>query len=163
MSRHLPAKQLVARPEVVVLDGKRAGTPGRAAGTLARTALQLTPDVLRLVERSVATRQRPLAAPPPAALDNRVYTAGVRFTEERHASRLPWARSVTVRTATAWQTSAPPAAAPPSQPDVSARLRRAGLLSVGGAAALAACGLLLRGGLSAAVAVGGRRLRHRAR
>jgi hypothetical protein len=159
MSRQLPAKRPTARPEVVVLDvdvdAQRGGA--RGAGALARTALELTPDVLRLVERSVAARQRPVAAPHAQPVDNRVYTEGLRFTEERHESRLPWARNVTVRTATSWRTSAPAVVAPETEPDTVARLRRAGLLGVGGAAALAACGLLLNRGLSAAV--GGRRLR----
>jgi hypothetical protein len=159
MSRQLPAKRPTARPAVVVLDGdvdaRRSGA--RGAGALARTALELTPDVLRLVERSVAARQRPAADPPARPVDTRVYTEGLRFTEERHESRLPWARNVTVRTATSWRTSAPAAAAPLDEPDMGARLRRAGLLGVGGAAALAACGLLLNRGLSAVA--GGRRLR----
>jgi hypothetical protein len=113
------------------------------------------------VERSVAARQRPVSAPAGPPADNRVYTEGLRFTEERHESRLPWARSVTVRTATSWRTSAPALVAPEAAPDAGARLRRAGLLGVGGAAALAACGLLLNRGLSAAI--GGRRLRRSGR
>ena len=159
MSRQLPATanstQPAQRSDVVVLETER-GARGRAAGSIARTALQLTPDVLRLIERS---RSAAVATAPPPAVDQRVYTEGVRFTEERHESRLPWARNVTVRTATAWQTSAPSSSTSASVPDseLSARLRRAGLMSVGGAAALAACGLLLKSGVAAAL--GGRRVR----
>lgn len=155
MSKQVPAllPPRRDRPEVLVLDGERAAARPAApkSAALARLALQLTPDVLRLVERSVAARgQQPAAAPPPVAtaVEERVYAQGVRFSEVEYDSRLPWARKVTVRSATAWTTSAPAQPAAVVADDARGwRLRRAGLLGIGGAAAVAALGLLVKGGL----------------
>lgn len=140
MTRGLPARRTVERPDVIVLDGALPATPARATGALARLALQLTPAALQAVEHLLARRQQTELAASPR--DARVYTDVVRVSEIEYEPRMPFRSKVTVRTATAWSISEPSPAPSPPPLTVGARLWRAGAFGVGGAAAIAALGLL---------------------
>jgi hypothetical protein len=153
MSKNLPAPlqpQQPARPPVVVLDGTERRPRASAGGSLARFLLNVTPDLLRVVERSVEARNAARSQAPvqlvQTAQDRRIFTSGMSVTEYDVDMRLPFVRHLTVRRASAWATDAPyvaPDAGP--EPARGGRLRRAGLMSVGGALALAALGLVARG------------------
>ena len=148
MSRQLPVplrpgrtESRVERPEVIVLDTRSGGS--RGSSTLGRLLVSLTPDIVRAVERSLIQRSDMRSAAPLVRPDARAYRGGIQISEVEYDTRLPFLRKVTVRKASAWTSDLPfvePA------PEVSTRrggkLRRAGILSVGGAFALAALGLL---------------------
>ena len=148
MSRQLPvplrpgrSEPRVERPEVIVLDSRSAGSRGTSA--FGRLLLSLTPDLIRAVERSLAQRNESRAATPVVRQDTRAYRGGVQLSEVEYDTRLPFLRKVTVRKASAWTSDLPfvdPVVEAPSRRG--GKLRRAGLLSVGGAFALAALGLL---------------------
>ena len=141
MSRQLPVPLRPERSEVIVLDSR----VGKSRGTSAfgRLLVSLTPDLIRAVERSLTQRNAPASVAPATRQDARAYHGGVQLSEVEYDTRLPFLRKVIVRKASAW-TSDTPFVLP--VPDTSSRrggkLRRAGILSVGGAFALAALGLL---------------------
>ena len=148
MSRQLPVplrpgriQPRVERPEVIVLDARSAGSRGTSA--LGRLLVSLTPDLIRAVERSLAQRNESRPVTPAIRQNARAYRGGVHLSEVEYDMRLPFLRKVTVRTASAW-TSDLPFVEPASETANrrGGKLRRAGLLSVGGAFALAALGLL---------------------
>lgn len=149
MSRQLPvplrqgrSEPRVARPEVLVIDSRSNAARGTSA--FGKLLLSLTPDLIRVVERSLAQREQQRAATPLIQPDAaRAYRGGIQLSEVEYDTRLPFLRKVTVRKASAW-TSDQPFVAPVAEPAPRRHgsLRRAGLLSVGGAFALAALGLL---------------------
>jgi hypothetical protein len=153
MSRQLPvplrpgrSESRVERPEVVVLESRSNAARGSSA--FGKLLLSLTPDLIRVVEQSLAQRSErekraasqitPLVQP-----DMRAYRGGIQLSEVEYDTSLPFLRKVTVRKASAW-TSDFPFVAPVAEPASrrSSGLRWAGLVSVGGAVALAALGLL---------------------
>jgi hypothetical protein len=67
----------------------------------------------------------------------RIVTDAIQYSEIEYNSRVPFVRKVTVRTATSWTTSAP-ALLPEAEEASGTLLRRAGMLGVGGAVAVAA-------------------------
>lgn len=115
----------------------------RKASTLGRLLVSLTPDVLRVVERSIAKRQESPVSIPATRKDSRVYQGGVQLSEVEYDMSLPFLRKVTVRQASAWSSDVPfiPSVRD-TEPRRSGKLRRAGMVSVGGAFVLAAVGLL---------------------
>jgi|GEM_PF-939214 len=149
MSRQLPvplrpgrSEPRVERPEVIVLEPRSNVSRGSAA--FGKALLALTPDLIRAVERSLAQRDDKRAATPFVQPDSRAYRGGVQMSEVEYDTALPFLRKVTVRKASAW-TSDLPFVAPEPQPSSrrGGKLRRAGLLSVGGAFVLAALGLIV--------------------
>lgn len=148
MSRQLPVplrtgrtEPRVERPEVIVLDARAGGSRGTSA--FGRLLLSLTPDLIRAVEHSLAQRNESRSSAPAIRQDARAYRGGVQLSEVEYDTSLPFLRKVTVRKASAWTTDLPfvePVSETPSRRG--GKLRRAGLLSVGGAFALAALGLL---------------------
>jgi len=124
-----------------VLNTRSGGS--RGSSTLGRLLVSLTPDLVRAVERSLAQRSETRSAAPLVRPDARAYRGGIQLSEVEYDTRLPFLRKVTVRKASAWMSDTPFV-----QPVVDApgrrggKLRRAGMLSVGGAFALAALGLL---------------------
>ncbi len=126
---------------MIVLDRRAAGSRGTAP--LGRLLVSLTPDLIRAVERSLAQRTESRPAAPVVRQDARAYRSGVQLSEVEYDTRLPFLRKVTVRKASAWTSDLPfvqPASETPDRRG--GKLRRAGMLSVGGAFALAALGLL---------------------
>jgi hypothetical protein len=105
--------------------------------------VSITPDLIRVVERSIAQRNESRASTPIVRQDARVYRGGVQLSEVEYDTNLPFLRKVTVRKASAW-TSDLPFVDLTSQPTAQrgGKLRTAGLLSVGGALALAAVGVI---------------------
>jgi hypothetical protein len=150
MSRQLPVpirpgrtESRVERPEVIVLDTRSDASRGSSA--LGRLLVSLTPDIIRAVERSLSQAQRSdmRSAAPPIRPDARAYRGGIQISEVEYDTRLPFLRKVTVRKASAWSSDTPfvqPLLDTPGRRG--GKLRRAGILSVGGAFALAALGLL---------------------
>lgn len=129
------------RPEVIVLDSRAAGS--RGTPPLGRLLVSLTPDLIRAVERSLAQRTESRSVAPLVRQDARAYRGGVELSEVEYDMRLPFLRKVTVRKASAWTSDMPfvqPILETPNRRG--GKLRRAGMLSVGGAFALAALGLL---------------------
>ena len=149
MSRQLPvplrqgrSEPRVERPEVIVLDSRRPSTSGSSA--FGRLLLSLTPDLIRVVERSIAQRDEKRQVTTQVQPDTRAYRGGVQMSEVEYDTALPFLRKVTVRKASAWTSDLPFIQPQPEpEPRRSGRLRRAGLLSVGGAFAVAALGLLV--------------------
>jgi hypothetical protein len=149
MSKNLPAplrSQSVTRPPVVVLDGNERRARSSGGASLARFLMSVTPDLLRAVERSVDARnsarnQIPLQLVQPQ--DRRIYTSGMSVTEYDVDVRLPFVRQVTVRRAAAWASDTPYVS--PDPEPARGRMRRAGIVSIGGALALAALSLVARG------------------
>jgi hypothetical protein len=148
MSRQLPVplrpgrtEPRVERPEVIVLDSRSAGA--RGASAFGQLLLSLTPDLIRVVERSLAQRDESRTATPAVQKDTRAYRGGVQLSEVEYDMSLPFLRKVTVRKASAWTSDLPffePIAETTSRRG--GKLRWAGLLSVGGAFVLAALGLI---------------------
>ena len=148
MSRQLPVplrpgrtEPRVERPEVIVVDPRSAGS--RTSSAFGRLLLSLTPDLIRVVERSLAQRSDPRSVAPAVREDARAYRGGVHLSEVEYDTRLPFLRKVTVRKASAWTSDLP--FTEQSSVDTgrrSGKLRIAGILSVGGAFALAAVGLI---------------------
>lgn len=144
MSRNTPApirSTSIERPRVVLLDGARTDKrPSPVDNPLARFALSVTPDLLRVVERSIIRRNeaRQVTQMHPIA-DKRTYTSGMNISEYDIDVRFPFVRNVTVRRASAWATDAPAV-----EPVVatSSLKRRAGFVGVGGVLALTALGLV---------------------
>ena len=134
------------RPEVIVLDAPRSSPD--TANPLLRLALGLTPDVLRLIERS-ANRRSPVVTRQPELLlrpERRRFISRVQHSEVEVDTWVPFVRKVTVRRSSAWASDLPvmePAVAPEPR---RRRVRAVGLMGVGGAIALATVGLLARGG-----------------
>lgn len=148
MSRQLPdplrpgrTEPRVERPEVIVLDSRSGGS--RASSAFGRLLLSMTPDLIRVVERSLAERNvsRPVA--PVIRQDARAYRGGIQLSEVEYDTSLPFLRKVTVRKANAWASDLPFTEQVPMTPARrSEKLWMAGILSVGGAFALAAVGLI---------------------
>jgi hypothetical protein len=148
MSRQLPVplrpgrtEPRVERPEVIVLDSRSGSSGGSSA--FGRLLLSLTPDLIRVVEHSLSQRNASRSAAPAVRQDLRAYRGGVQLSEVEYDTTLPFLRKVTVRKASAWTSDLPffePVAATSSRRG--GKLRWAGVLSVGGAFALAAVGLL---------------------
>jgi hypothetical protein len=114
---------------------------GRALAPLARLALDLAPDLLRVMDRSRAEKPETLAVPVARnTTDRRALTSAVHLSEVDLDLRIPLVRRVTVRKATAWTTDWPvdPAPERPNRP----RRRLAGVVGLGSAVALAAVGLV---------------------
>lgn len=128
---------------MIVLDARQSGS--RETKAFARLLVSLTPDLIRVVERSLAQRQRNVARPsaPIPRTDTRAYRGGVQLSEIEYDTRLPFLRKVTVRKASVWTNDLPfvDLTEPPTA-NRDGKLRTAGLLSVGGALALAAAGVL---------------------
>lgn len=152
-SKYLPvplrnASERALKTNVIVLEpGATQPSASRPAAPLARLALDLAPDILRAFERARSQRAAVVNLRLPAtepAREQRAFTSGVQLSEVELDMRVPFVRRVTIRKATAWTTAIPipPSIAPTPR---SGRLRRAGVVSVGGAVALAALGLLVRG------------------
>lgn len=135
------------RPEVIVLDTPRRSHEG--LNPFLRLAMGLAPDILRLIERS--TMRKPEIAPRQAdilLLDRRKYTSGFQLSEIEVDTRVPFVRKVTVRKSSAWTSDLPAIETlPVTEPRRGrlARVGRVGLVSVGGAIAVATVGLLARG------------------
>ncbi len=160
------------RPDVTVLDrsGERlpaeaGGTRGLLAATLARAAIDLAPDVLRAIDgarsrrsstndttnaivqhngRANAGSQLSIAQPSP---DGPIYTRSTRVTEREFDLRAPLVRRVVVREATSWESIIPqgsyqPAVRHDAAGDEGGHWKLAGLVSLGGALAVAALGML---------------------
>ena len=148
MSRQLPVplrpgrtEPRVERPEVIVLDSRAGGSRGSSA--FGRLLLSLTPDLIRAVERSLSQRNESRSAAPAVRQDTRAYRGGVQLSEIEYDTRLPFLRKVTVRKASAWTSDLPFIEQAPVTPGRrGGKLRMAGILSVGGAFALAAVGLI---------------------
>jgi hypothetical protein len=144
-------------PEVIVIGGQDKGQRvGSIATPLARLALSLAPDLLHAVERSLAQRERDAVAMAPAPRDPRIISSGIQFSEVEYDMRVPFLRKVTVRKASAWSSEMPApivVEAPPAQRGT--RLRRAGIVSLGGAVALTALGVLAN--RAGGTGLGGRR------
>lgn len=126
---------------MIVLDSRQQES--RGSNSFARLLVSLTPDLIRVVERSLAERNQARPMTPTVRPDTRAYRGGVELSEIEYDMRLPFLRKVTVRKASAW-TSDLPFIEPLSETSTSrgGKLRTAGLLSVGGAFALAALGLI---------------------
>lgn len=148
MARQVPAQlrsgqslSLPDRPDVVVLESRpdRSGAPS----AVGRALVSLTPDLIRVVERSLANRKDARHVAPVTPQDARAYRSGIQLSEVEYDTRLPFLRKVTVRKANAW-TSDLPFDLPPVEPASrrGGRFWTAGILSVGGAFALAALGLI---------------------
>ncbi len=115
----------------------------RGDSTLRRLLVSLTPDLLRLAERSITRRQSSPALTPTVREAARIYRGGVQLSEVEYDMSLPFLRKVTVRKASAWATDLPfTAPLDNAAPPRGGKLRRAGMVSVGGAFVLAAVGLL---------------------
>ena len=147
MSRQLPVplrpgrtNPRVERPEVIVLDSR--STDSRGSSAFGRLLLSLTPDLIRAVERSLSQRNSSRSVAPAVRRDARAYRGGVQLSEIEYDTSLPFLRKVTVRKASAWTSDLPFTEQAPVAPGRRGTLRRAGLLSVGGAFALAAVGLI---------------------
>ena len=148
MSRQLPvpirparAETRAGKPEVIVLDSRPDASRGTSA--LGKLLLSLTPDLIRVVDRALSQRNEARPAMPVVRQDARAYRSGVHLSEVEYDTSLPFLRKVTVRKASAWASDMPfiePAVETPGRRG--GTLRRAGILSVGGAFALAALGLL---------------------
>lgn len=124
-----------------MLDTRSGGSGG--SSTLGRLLVSLTPDLVRAAERLLAQRSETRSAAPLVRQDARAYRGGVQLSEVEYDTRLPFLRKVTVRKASAWSSDTPfvqPLLDTPGRRG--GKLRRAGILSVGGAFALAALGLL---------------------
>jgi hypothetical protein len=154
MSRQLPvplrpgrSEPRAERPEVIVLESRSNAARGSSA--FGKLLLSLTPDLIRVVEQSLAQRSErekrsASQITPLVQQDMRTYRGGIQLSEVEYDTSLPFLRKVTVRKASAW-TSDSPFVAPVAEPAPRGRggsLRWAGLASVGGAVALAALGLL---------------------
>jgi hypothetical protein len=149
MSRQLPVplrpgrtEPRVERPEVIVLDSRSAGSRGTSA--FGQLLLSLTPDLIRAVERGLAQRNESRSVAPAVQKDTRAHRGGVQLSEVEYDTSVPFLRKVTVRKASAWTSDLPffePVVESSSRRGD--KLRWAGLLSVGGAFALAALGLLV--------------------
>lgn len=148
MSRQLPvpvrpgrSEPRADRPEVIVVDSHSTGSRGTAA--FGRLLVSLTPDLIRVVERSLAQRNEARPAAPVARVDTRAYRGGVQLSEVEYDTWLPFLRKVTVRKASAWTSDLPFVESMIEAPARrGGKLRTAGFLSLGGAFALAALGLL---------------------
>lgn len=151
MSKYLPVpvrggRDRVVTPEVIVVEPRSTqASTSRSVAPLAKLALDLAPDLLRAFERSRAQRADSIDIPAARpASDRRGLTSGVQLSEVELDMRVPFVRRVTVRRATAWTTDLPiaPTVTPPQR---TSRFRRVGVVSLGGAVALAALGLVARG------------------
>jgi hypothetical protein len=149
MSRQLPVpvrpgqtEPRADRPEVIVVDSRAAGSHG--ASGFGRLLVSLTPDLIRVVERSLAQRNEARPVAPATRVDTRAYRGGVQLSEVEYDTRLPFLRKVTVRKASAWTSDLPFVEPASEAPARRGRLRMAGFLSLGGAFALAALGLLAK-------------------
>lgn len=148
MSRQLPVplrpgrtQPRAERPEVIVLDSRSGGSRGTTA--FGRMLVSLSPDLIRAAERSLAQRNDARPAAPAMRQDARAYRGGVQLSEVEYDTRLPFLRKVTVRKASAWTSDTPfvqSVAQAPSRRG--GKLRTAGIVSVGGAFALAVLGVL---------------------
>ncbi len=148
MSRQLPVplrpariEPRVERPEVIVVDSRSAAARGTSA--FGRLLLSLTPDLIRVVEQSLAQRNDSRSTAPAVRQDPRAYRGGVQLSEVEYDMSLPFLRKVTVRKASAWTSDMPFIEQVLESPGRrGGKLRMAGILSIGGAFALAAVGLI---------------------
>lgn len=151
MSRGLPAPLRNEPPDVVVVRPPTPVEPRRQGNALARLALSLTPDLIEALDRALA--QRRLLADQRAvstlrAREPHAHTRAVQYSEVEINTWAPFPRRVRMATTTRWETSEPVAyeIVTEEHPRPS-RLRRAGVVGIGGAVALATLGVLAnRGG-----------------
>jgi len=151
-SKYLPAplrsgSERAIQPDVIVIEPGMTRRPAnRNAAPLAKLALDLAPDLLRAFERSRSQRADGMNIPARQTRrdsDRRTLTSGIRLSEVELDIRIPFVRRVTVRRATAWMTELPlvPTVETPRR---TGKFVRAGIVSIGGAVALAAVSLVAR-------------------
>lgn len=126
-----------------MISPPQAATP--QTSTLARLAIAAAPELLRVAER-LANQRAQQRRVEPAAVPTQPRVESIQLSEVEIDLSVPFVRRVTMRNASAW--SITPLAAAVAQAVVEAeveqrsgRLRKAGLVGITGAAALAA-GLL---------------------
>lgn len=114
----------------------------QATSALARAAIALAPDMLRLAERVASQRLQAKREPEP------VQQQAIR-QEAHHLSEVeinfdvPFVRRIVMRSATSWISTPPEPVVVVEEPRSTGRLRTVGLLGASGAAAVAV-GLLAR-------------------
>lgn len=150
------------------LPAETGSARGMLVATLARAAIDLAPDVLRAIDGARTRRagadsttsaivpadrraDPPLLSSAQSSAGGPVYTRSTRVTEREYNLRAPLVRRVVVREATSWESIIPQgsfqsnvasAARHDRTEDEGGHWKVAGLVSLGGALAVAALGVL---------------------
>lgn len=148
------------------LPVETGSTRSMLAATLARAAIDLAPDVLRAIDGARSRRadanshaivpaerraEPPLLSSAQSSAGGPIYTRSTRVTEREYDLRAPLVRRVVVREATSWESIVPQGSFQPSATsaarhdaagDEGGHWKLAGLVSLGGALAVAALGVL---------------------
>lgn len=135
----------MARQLPVPTNNRHSQLPAPSSQTtsaLARAAIALAPDALRLAER-VATRRLQNRREPERTAQQPTRQEALHLSEVEINFDVPFVRRIVMRSATTWTSSPPEPVVVVEVPRSSGKLRKAGLLGASGAAAVAV-GLLAR-------------------